>query len=98
MFEELIEKLGSISHNDVEIYSFPQTWGSTALGFGGIGGQAFTVAQTTICFEFLNSKEIASVYFGKRFAYKVENPNENFYDDLKIFRMAPVYERGKYVN
>ena len=23
---------------DVEVYLFPQTWGSTALGYGGVGG------------------------------------------------------------
>ena len=26
--------------NDFEIHLFEQTWGSTALGFSGIGGQA----------------------------------------------------------
>lgn len=27
---------------------FPQAWGSTSLGFGGIGGQAMTSAYTTV--------------------------------------------------
>lgn len=60
---------------DVEIYSFPQTWSSTALGFGGIGGQAITSAQTTVV---ICGNE-ACVYFGGRFAYKVENTKDEFY-------------------
>src|SRR5688572_32566230 len=30
----------------MEIFSFPQTWNSTALGFGGIGGAMITSAMT----------------------------------------------------
>lgn len=48
---------------------FPQTWGSTALGFGGVGGQAITGAYTVIveCHRTGNR----AVYFGGRFAYLV---------------------------
>lgn len=28
--------------DDFELYTFEQIWGSTALGFGGIGGQMLT--------------------------------------------------------
>ena len=28
--------------HDVEIYSFPQTWGSTGIGLSGAGGQMMT--------------------------------------------------------
>ena len=34
--------------NDFDIYIFQQIWGSTALGFGGIGGQAMTSAYTYV--------------------------------------------------
>ena len=34
--------------NDFELHTFEQTWGSTALGFGGIGGQAMTTARTYV--------------------------------------------------
>lgn len=33
---------------EFEFYMFPQAWGSTSLGFGGIGGQAMTSAYTTV--------------------------------------------------
>lgn len=48
-------------------YSFPQTWGSTALGFGGIGGQAITTAQTYVVL----ANGAIYVYFGSRFAYVI---------------------------
>lgn len=31
-------------------HHFIQTWGSTSLGFEGIGGQAFTDAYTTVIY------------------------------------------------
>lgn len=54
------------------IAMFAQTWGSTALGFGGIGGAAITSAYTIVvsgpCGQF-------AVYWHGRFAYLV-NPRE----------------------
>ena len=45
--DELIQN--NIHYPEFEVISvFSQTWGSTALGFGGIGGQAITSAYTTI--------------------------------------------------
>lgn len=51
--------------SDIEWYAFPQVWGSTALGFGGMGGQMITTAQTFIV---IGDSE-AYVYFGGRYAY-----------------------------
>lgn len=34
--------------DELEVYLFPQTWGSTALGYGGIGGSAMTTAYTVV--------------------------------------------------
>lgn len=34
-----------------ELHMFPQVWGDTSLGFGGIGGQAITSAYTTIVID-----------------------------------------------
>lgn len=76
----------------VVVAMFPQTWASTALGFGGIGGAAITDAYTIVLksdFEYL-------VYFGGRFAYKVSEPNETFGQDLNKQKMASVDEFGKY--
>lgn len=72
--------------NEVEVFSFPQPWSSTSLGFGGIGGQAFTTVQTTVV---IMMRE-ACVYFGGRLAYKVEKIQQNFYEDLKAHNMKGV--------
>ncbi|PRY38492.1 hypothetical protein CLV58_109219 [Spirosoma oryzae] len=69
---------------DINCYHFQQTWGSTALGFGGMGGSAITQAYTTV----IVCKQQAVVYFGGRKAYRVDQMNQNFADDLKNHRMA----------
>ena len=81
---------------EVSIYTFPQTWGSTALGFGGMGGQMMTQAQTTII-EVNTISNYAAVFFGGKFAYSVKNMNEAFIKDVSQFRMEPVYKAGKYL-
>lgn len=82
---------------DTAVYSFPQTWGSTALGFGGIGGQAFTTAQTVVVVYRAYENPIqTAVYFGGRFAYKVETPNNEFWNDLRSMNMGEVRESRKY--
>lgn len=79
-------------HDEVEVYSFPQTWGSTALGFGGIDGQAMTTAQTTVCI----CGNSAAVYFGRRLAYKVDKINIGFMNDVRNHCMADCQSAGKY--
>lgn len=57
------------SEYDIEVVVFPQTWGSTALGYGGIGGAAMTPAYTII----VTSGYTSCVYFGgSRLAYKID--------------------------
>lgn len=55
-----------------DVWMFPQSWGSTALGYDGMGGQAITSAHTTIV-ECCTTRAIA-VYFGSggRLAYLVQ--------------------------
>lgn len=77
----------------VNVEMFVQNWSSTALGFGGIGGQAFTNAYTIIISG--PSGEYA-VYFGGRFAYMIEHPTDKFYQDLREHSMLPVAQAGKY--
>lgn len=77
---------------EVEVYSFPQTWGSTALGFGGIGGSSMTTAQTTVI---LNHASVA-VYFGRRHAYTVENFNALLMIDVHNANMVSVDRKGRY--
>lgn len=48
---------------------FPQTWGSTALGFGGLGGAAMTEAYTTVL-EGPGRQQ--AVYWAGQFAYLID--------------------------
>lgn len=67
---------------DVTVRMFPQTWGSTALGYGGVGGAAVTTAYTVV----VATHEVAAVYFGgSRLAYCVQDwrADANFQNDLK---------------
>lgn len=70
---------------DVMVYHFKQSWRDTSIGFGGIAGQAFTDAYTTVITEVAGD---AAVYMGGRFAYLVRNPSPRFFEDLRNFRMA----------
>lgn len=48
---ETFDELKNSYTHRFKMYVFPQTWGSTALGFdykGGCGGQAMTEAYTTV--------------------------------------------------
>ena len=78
---------------DVEVYHFPQTWGSTALGFGGVGGSAMTPAYTTV----ITSERSAAVYFAGRHAYTVPETTRRFRDDIRDNNMAAKYETGRYL-
>jgi hypothetical protein len=93
-----VEKTRKHSFYDLTVHSmFPQTWSSTALGFGGIGGQAITSAY--VCVIESNLIGQYAVYFGGRLAYVIERPNEKFWADVHGHRMVDakdgkaVYER-----
>lgn len=80
--------------DNFEMYTFMQTWGSTALGFSGIGGQSITSARTYV-FVPLECNQKCFVYFAGRFAYAVDFC-DRFREDLKNQNMAAVYEIGRY--
>lgn len=80
--------------DDFDVYVFEQTWGSTALGFGGIGGQAMT-NENTYVFIPLNCDQPCFVYFGSRFAYKVEY-SDIFMNDVRSGHVESVSRSGKY--
>jgi len=91
----LITKLRKHQHQDIVVRAmFVQTWNSTALGFGGIGGQAFTDAYTIIL-ESKHGKGFC-VYFGDQFAYRVENPNPTFFEDIASKSMKSVKDHASY--
>jgi hypothetical protein len=83
----LVEKSRKHTFYDLTVYNmFPQTWGSTALGFGGIGGQAITSAY--VCIIESNLLGQFAVYFGGRLAYVIERPNEMFIEHVARHRMV----------
>lgn len=65
--------------DDVEVTQFLQMWGSTALGFGGLGGQAMTSAYTTVVSDGIS----AAVYFAGKKAYVIKETNSTFWEDVK---------------
>lgn len=80
--------------DDFELYTFEQVWGSTSLGFGGIGGQALTSARTYI-FVPINCNQKCFVYFAGRFAYAVDY-SEGFMEDVLRGNVEPVSRADKY--
>lgn len=83
-----IEKTRRPTPHDCEVVMFPQTWSSTALGFGGVGGAAFTSAYTVIVQS--GPTRDAAVYFGGRLAYLVPRDcqGEAWQSDLARQSMA----------
>ena len=77
-----------------ELYDFDQTWASTALGFGGIGGSALTTERTYVFIPKCD-EEHAYVYFGDCFAYKCQ-VCDSLWKDIENKRMASVMESGRY--
>jgi len=86
---------------DTQVYVFRQTWATTATGLdlhGGVSGQAFTNAYTTIMqIDFYTENQdpevgvkrnyFFAVFFGDALAYCGFNPNRSFYLDVSNFDM-----------
>ena len=56
----VITKTRRVYTHEVEVVMFQQTWGSTALGYGGIGGAVSTPAYTVV----VSYENHMRVYFG----------------------------------
>jgi hypothetical protein len=86
--------------SDIEVYAmFVETWGSTALGFGGVGGQAMTPAYTTIL---MADSRYLLIYWGSRHAYTLDMMSgtfnsEAFQKDIAERRTRERSQRGYYV-
>lgn len=90
-----VEKTRQHAERDLEVVAmFPQIWSSTALGFGGLGGQAITTAYTVVVKS--NHDLGYCVYFGARFAYRVARPLPTFFADVQSGRLATVKDHKKY--
>lgn len=95
MYNEFIKETGCFPCEVIEYDSFEQMWGSTALGFSGtVGCDAMTTATTTILKHTRTEKY--GVMFGGRLAYVVEEPTEEFFDDVKNHSMVSVANKNKY--
>ena len=80
--------------DDFELYTFNQMWGSTTLGFSGVGGQTMTNARTYV-FVPVTCHQKCFVYFAGRFAYQADYCS-NLTEDIRSQNMAPVCHAGKY--
>lgn len=77
----------------VDIHHFHQVWGSTALGFGGMGGAAMTGAYTTV----IISGDSAAIFLGGRWAYSIDGYNEKLNEDIKHCNIASLSNSKKYL-
>jgi hypothetical protein len=82
--------------NHFDLRTFEQMWGSTALGFGGIGGQAMTSARTYVFVPSCGYEEHCHVYFGGGFAYSVPY-SAVFIDDVCNESVVSKPGSGKYI-
>lgn len=57
------------------IWSFPQSWPTTALAFEGVGGRGFTMAQTLVGSQHGH----IVVFVGGRYAYHGKSSNSSDY-------------------
>ena len=93
-----IKSLRRPTTRDFGVYAmFPQTWGSTALGHGGMGGAAVTTAYT-IVLECYATQEFL-VYFGGQWCYTVSRRSRNldaFVEDCKNRCLVSKRESEKY--
>ena len=84
---------------DFGVYAmFPQTWGSTALGHGGMGGASMTTAYTVVL-ECYHTQEFL-VYFGGQYCYTVSRRSSNiqaFVEDCKNHCLQSKMKSEKYL-
>jgi hypothetical protein len=95
-----IKKTRRVYDYEVEVVMFPQTWGSTALGYGGIGGSAMTTAYTVV----VSYNGYYCVYFGSsgRLAYTVDRIRngsdgcQRFIEDMYQQNVADCHDVVRY--
>jgi len=69
---------------DITLISRCRTWGSTALGHGGLGGNAMTTALTTLLTIGEAESMEAYVFFGGRVAYRVDYAEDSKFSDFLV--------------
>ena len=88
LFPEYLENDWEYRRQAVNIYVFPQTWGSTACGNRGIGGCSMTTTLTTVFLT--NCHKSAVVFVNDEFRYLVVNCSQKFFEDLTKMNMSGV--------
>lgn len=82
-----------LTEDQLSVQQFRQVWGSTTIGFGGLGGAAMTSAVTTVL---TGPDDVSYVFFDGRFAYQVPELTDTFRQDLEKRALASVSESSKY--
>lgn len=96
--DDLRYRFKTLNFDEGELYDFDQTWASTALGFGGVGGSALTTERTYVFIpQIPQYNDKAIIYFGGRFAY-VADMCERLREDIIKHDIASVNEKGRYIN
>ena len=78
-----------------QVIMFQQTWGSTALGFGGMGGASMTTADVVVV---EGPDASCCVYMGGHLAYTIKSPKPDFWRDVRAHCMVDVELKDKYEN
>ena len=95
IFKDLPRGERVIDDSHLDVYCFPQTWGSTALGFGGIGGQAMSTALSVVIAYGDETNYYYAVYFNGRHAYTLNETNHNIamlFSDIAARNLASCRE------
>jgi len=82
-----LTKMRRPHRHELNVIHFEQMWGSTALGFRGMGGSAMTSAYTTV----IICKQIAYIYFDGIFAFSVKE-DDKFREYLTKRRVPSIIE------
>ena len=91
-FLSVPEKGGVHDLEHFDLYSWPQAWGSTATGWGGLGGAAVTLENVT-CIQRGNR---CCVYFGGRFAYEANLTDPWFRKQYDVKRVPSLPDFNKH--
>lgn len=79
-------------NHEITCFHFPQTWGSGALGFGGMGTASMCTAYTSV----IILGELAAIFFGGRHCYTVPATGKLFKEHLQNRMMLHFNEHDKY--
>ena len=78
---------------DCQVFVFPQTWPSTALGFDRPGEQQPTTAYTVVV---KGPAGDACIYFAGALAYNLATTNESFDEAVRQQRLLPANQAGQH--